>query len=421
MSLLFVLFLLFIFIIYFLLISFHITSIYIFKDQEHQIFIYNYDKEFQSEATYLKKSDTLKPTKETFCFKTFFCSTKLTHNLTILKLLNWKDIRDIEERKRLIKDTAFIDRTEIINFLPNIFDALFAMLNRFVVLCVWGGGWVGGWVGGGIFVFIFYFLHLFFFSCSDSTVLGPLVFDTLVSSIAVIYTKKSTNFRPVMEAYVVNYNFTHLVFDSLLRELEACVAQSVKNLTNTDWIDTKCRATLASIEYIFKFIIRSFILHSKSKDISLGVVEIKSRLASFFTTINDLMSLSILTANETANANINATQHKCLDHFPSILSDLLEIYSQTEVGDITRKFIESAQAPPPSSSSDKRLPCIHDIVKSSIFLFSITRQQVLPVMIGILQVYICICICICIIFIYKYMYIYPPFFSFSCSFLTPIF
>ena len=69
----------------------------------------------------------VRSSKENVSIKTKLVSTKLTQNVDLMKLLNWKSNQHIEDT--LTKIMNLSGTVEIVKFLQDILDALFAMFS----------------------------------------------------------------------------------------------------------------------------------------------------------------------------------------------------------------------------------------------------------------------------------------------------
>ncbi|XP_050437512.1 dedicator of cytokinesis protein 3 isoform X2 [Adelges cooleyi] len=212
------------------------------QDGLHELFIYRCDERTKLRpADYLglaasvhesaKWNSTPEPGsvftrshKEIMTIRTLLCSTKLTQNVDLLSLLQWKEHphRIQEALTRALR----LDGEELVKFLQDILDALFSMFST---------------------------------DDGNSTIHSGLVFHVLVSIFSLLYDSKFEHFKPVMNAYIKEHFAAALVYKGLLSSVQHC-AELVMSTDRQEPIQ-KC---FRSLEYIFKFVIQSRVLFSRA-------------------------------------------------------------------------------------------------------------------------------------------------------------
>ncbi|KAI4824512.1 hypothetical protein KUCAC02_013016 [Chaenocephalus aceratus] len=235
------------------------------SDESHELYVYKCDENatFSNQGLYLSlpccKEDFnscpnlpanlpfQRSPKETFSVSTILCSTKLTQNVDLLALLNWKAhpdrVLDILGRLRQISGE------EIVKFLRDVLDTLFCLLD------------------------------------DNTDKYGPLVFQSLVFIINLLRDSRFYHFRPVMDAYIQNHFAGALAYKELIRCLKWYMDRSAE-VVRQDHIQEAMRA----LEYLFKFIVQSRILYSRA---TCGMEEeqFRASIQELFQSIRFVLSL----------------------------------------------------------------------------------------------------------------------------------
>lgn len=116
-------------------------------DGTHPLVLYRYDSQAAVPSSYFEGPATarsaavdlipaalakvLVPLKDSMTVRSFLCSTKLTQDPTLIKLINWE--RDLSNDPAGLKDTLvklrYSPEFECIKMITHIFDSLFAILS----------------------------------------------------------------------------------------------------------------------------------------------------------------------------------------------------------------------------------------------------------------------------------------------------
>jgi len=268
--------------------------------------------------------------KDTFQISTLVCSTKLTQNVDLLGLLKWKSQK--ENLKKNLRSLMKVDGEEVVKFLPDTLDALFNIMME-----------------------------------NPDCEFDALVFDALVYIIMLVAEKKFYHFHSVLDTYIEDHFFARLAYSKLTKVLVEYLKSEVDD--QRDQVINSLRA----LEYIFKFIIRSRQLFEQTED--KGKEEFEEGIRSVFTTISDMM------AEKDAKSHL-IQQAMALKHIPSVIKQIIKIYSPIELSKLLQSFI---QCIPTERLNRQKIPCMNDIVKSEVFIIPECRTILLAEIAGSLQ------------------------------------
>uniref|UniRef100_A0A3P8SNF6 Dedicator of cytokinesis 3 n=1 Tax=Amphiprion percula TaxID=161767 RepID=A0A3P8SNF6_AMPPE len=312
------------------------------SDESHELYVYKCDENatFSNQGLYLSlpccKEDFNScpnlPTnlpfqrspKETFWVSTILCSTKLTQNVDLLALLNWKAhpdrVLDILGRLRQINGE------EIVKFLRDVLDTLFCLLD------------------------------------DNTDKYGPLVFQSLVFIINLLRDSRFYHFRPVMDSYIQNHFAGALAYKELIRCLKWYMDRSAE-VVRQDHIQEAMRA----LEYLFKFIVQSRILYSRA---TCGMEEeqFRASIQELFQSIRFVLSL-----DSRSSENLVFTQAALLNSFPDIFDELLQMFTVQEVAEYVRGTLGSMPSTVDIGQSMDvvKLQSIARTVESRLFFFPV--------------------------------------------------
>uniref|UniRef100_A0A3Q2XU00 Dedicator of cytokinesis 3 n=1 Tax=Hippocampus comes TaxID=109280 RepID=A0A3Q2XU00_HIPCM len=320
------------------------------SDESHELYVYKCDESatFSNQGLYLSlpccKEDFnscpnlpanlpfQRSPKETFWVSTILCSTKLTQNVDLLALLNWKThpdrVLDILGRLRQISGE------ELVKFLRDLLDTLFCLLD------------------------------------DNTDKYGPLVFQSLVFIINLLRDSRFYHFRPVMDSYIQNHFAGALAYKELIRCLKWYMDRSAE-VVRQDHIQEAMRA----LEYLFKFIVQSRILYARA---TCGMEEeqFRASIQELFQSIRFVLSL-----DSRSSENLVFTQAALLNSFPDIFDELLQMFTVQEVAEYVRGTLGSMPSTVDIGQSMDvvKLQSIARTVESRLFFFPESRSILLPV------------------------------------------
>ncbi|XP_060011672.1 dedicator of cytokinesis protein 5-like isoform X3 [Lagenorhynchus albirostris] len=287
------------------------------------------EKELQASKTPGNFTPNKDSTKDSFQIATLICSTKLTQNVDLLGLLNWRS--NPQNIKHNLKKLMEVDGGEIVKFLQDTLDALFNIMMEM----------------------------------SDDEAYDFLVFDALVFIISLIGDIKFQHFNPVLETYIYKHFSATLAYVKLSKVLNFYVANA------DDSSKTELRfAALKALKYLFRFIIQSRVLYLRFYGQSEDGDEFSNSIRQLFLAFNMLMDRPLEEAVKIKGA--------ALKYLPSIINDVKLVFDPVELSVLFCKFIQSI---PDNQLVRQKLNCMTKIVESNLFRQSECRDVLLPLLI----------------------------------------
>ncbi|XP_078522728.1 dedicator of cytokinesis protein 5 [Lissotriton helveticus] len=274
-------------------------------------------------------SASLVSTKDSFLIYTLTCSTKLTQNVDLLGLLNWRsNSQNITHNLRKLMD---VDGGEIVKFLQDTLDALFNIMMEM----------------------------------SGNETYDFLVFDALVFIISLIGDIKFQHFNPVLETYINKHFSATLAYIKLTKVLNSYVGNA-EDSTQSDLLF----ASLKALKYLFRFIVQSRILYLRFYGKSEDGDEFNNAIRKLFLSFNVLMDRPLEEAVKIKGA--------ALKYLPNIINDVKLVFDPVELSILFSKFIQSI---PDNQLVHQKLTCMTKIVESELFRQSECRDALLPLLI----------------------------------------
>ncbi|XP_026884955.2 dedicator of cytokinesis protein 5 isoform X1 [Electrophorus electricus] len=317
------------------------------RDGRHDLVVYKVDvKKAEDAKTYLTlpgswaeveeyerqsgkpiHHSTLIPiTKDSFQISTLTCSTKLTQNVDLLGLLNWRS--NPEKLEENLQRLMEVEGGEIVKFLQDTLDALFNIMME----------------------------------TSEKDTYDTLVFNALVFVISLIGDVKFQHFNPVLEAYINKHFSATLAYMKLTKVLNYYISHAEDPVHSE-----RLYAALKAFKYLFRFIAQSRILYFRFYGSSEDGDDFFDSIRTLFLSVNTLMDRPLDEAVKIKGA--------ILKYIPAILNDIQQVFDPVELSVLVAKFIESI---PDTQLVRQKLGCMVKIVEGDLFKLPDCRDVLLP-------------------------------------------
>lgn len=297
-------------------------------------------------------------TKDSFVISTIICSTKLTQNVDLLKFLKLRSdlTKDLDEIKSRLAKLEDVEGEEKVKFLQDVLDTLFA-------------------------VFIEY----------DNENIHFLVFTSLVNIICLISDPKYQQFRQVLDSYI-EYNFSFpsaymKIISALQSHIEGLINQCDSHSNRTNQRNSLCQLiqdepslkVMQSLEYLFKFIVRSRKLNSLLHGSRVGGrTTFEKSMKNLLESFRQFIAID--------QGDIIKVQAKCLKSFPLAIKDILEVFDATDLCNYLTFFIAHS---PLEKLRIQKILYISDIIHiDCLFRRRDCRSILLPVTLSYLSSFI---------------------------------
>ncbi|XP_071338354.1 dedicator of cytokinesis protein 5 isoform X2 [Trachinotus anak] len=317
------------------------------KDGRHELIVYKVDvKKAEDAKVYLtlpatwdeveeKEKQTGKQfhhsgvipvTKDSFQIATLTCSTKLTQNVDLLGLLNWRS--NTEDLEQTLQRLMEVEGGEIVKFLQDTLDALFNIMME----------------------------------TSEKETYDTLVFNALVFIITLIGDIKFQHFNPVLETYINKHFSATLAYMKLTRVLNYYVGHAEEPI-----LTERLYVALKALKYLFRFIVQSRVLYLRFYGNSEDGDAFFNSIRTLFLSFNTLMDRPLDEGVKIKGA--------ILKYLPSIINDIQTVFDPVELSVLLAKFIESI---PDSQLVRQKLGCMCKMVESDLFKQPDCRDVLLP-------------------------------------------
>ena len=288
------------------------------------------------------------PGPDSLIIRSFLCSTKITQNPELLGLLNWEQLADKAELATILSKFTFVGEVEIVKFLRDIFDSLFAVLVSKV---------------------------------NESGEMDDLIFNALVTVLGIVQDRRFTNFQPVLDVYIDQHFTCAQAASRIIRSMNRLLADPTGSASASP-----LRNTLKVWHYVFRFIIRARELQ-RVKEASVGggatsehfEQMFKKELQGHLHEVNKLMAT-------TRPESIIGTQTLAIQHFASILSDLAKVFSTVELVSVATHF-SNAMPVPKGKLIVWKLIMYLQIVKGFLFENNHSRSLLVEAVVGWIKPY----------------------------------
>ncbi|CAL8347289.1 unnamed protein product [Lota lota] len=306
------------------------------RDGRHDLIVYKIDvKKAEDAKTFLalpgtwaevleKEKQTGKPfhhaglipvTKDTFQISTLTCSTKLTQNVDLLGLLNWRS--HPENLEQNLQRLMEVEGGEIVKFLQDTLDAVFSIMM----------------------------------DTSEKETYDMPVFNALVFIISLIGDIKFQHFNPVLETYINKHFSATLAYMKLTKVLNYYVGHAEEPA-----LAERLYSALKSLKYLFRFIVQSRVLYLRFYGNSEDGDAFFNSIRTLFLSFNTLMDRPLDEGVKIKGA--------ILKYLPSIINDTQTVFDPVELSVLLTKFIGSI---PEAQLVRQKLGCMCKMVESDLF------------------------------------------------------
>ncbi|XP_019859385.1 PREDICTED: dedicator of cytokinesis protein 1 isoform X1 [Amphimedon queenslandica] len=276
-------------------------------DGQHELYVYNYKDLAKHPHRLAKLSDVATGSlscpqeflhlRDSFSVITHICSTKLTQNADLHRLLHWHAYQD--RLPEILKSIENVGGNEIVKFLVDTFNALFAIIEE------------------------------------KGEKYGDPVFEALILIIGLLVVEKYENFRPVLDSYCEKHFNVTSIHTFLVKKMKYIFEQVMLMDNSKRKVEIQIiNKTMKAAEFLFKFIMRSRYLYDQTTH-GKGNEQFMHSLIELLRVTCNMM------AKECPEGELVApkAQAQAMQFFPQIFDLLLEVISVKALGQIVADFL----------------------------------------------------------------------------------
>jgi dedicator of cytokinesis protein 3 len=279
------------------------------QDSSHSLSLYQYDEYTSSiisgRGAYLglpwaamRRDDPNVGPMATLSVATYLCSTKYSQDPTLLGLLKWST-QPAGTLPGLLRRFQFVPEIEVVKLLPEVFDALFEVLNE----------------------------------CAGSEEYENLVFNDLVFVLGIVYDRRF-KLAPLVDQYAES----RMKYPSTATCLVRTFIRLLSTPTDTE-TSKRLRATFKVTAHLFRFISCAW-QQQERLDREGTTPRIERRKSAFIKDIHDIFeSLESLMKNP--NPILIGTKTLIVQHFHSWLPELTPFMGPHDILDTAIGFVDS--------------------------------------------------------------------------------
>ncbi|XP_033744691.1 dedicator of cytokinesis protein 4-like isoform X3 [Pecten maximus] len=272
-----------------------------------------------------------KSAREKLTVKTQLCSTKYTQTSDLLGLLQWKLPENQRRLPTILDQFSHIEGVEIMKFLPDVLDSLFAIMTD---------------------------------GCANEDTNTSKVFQVLVYVLHLLKDSRFVTFLPVLENYLTDQFSSPVVHRDMLK----CFAEGIHSYC--DGGNFSVSLCLKVLEQILRFVVRS-----RELQLSLGSgneMDFKKNLQDLFTKMGELVSRN--------NDRTKISQMALLSNLHCVYRPLRTVLTLREMAELIVMVITRMPKSKelPEDVQRNKLEFIQETVNSELFQADESRSIILP-------------------------------------------
>lgn len=314
------------------------------EDGLHELFVYKYKETARGAYKFttlpwindpavpqIVSPDLLCP-RDSLHIRTQICSTKLTQNVDLHRLLHWR--HNCERLPSILTAVTKVPGDEIVKFLADTFNALFDIMEEM------------------------------------AEAVGDLVFEALVFIIGLLAVEKYENFRPVLDTYCDKLFHAATVHTHLVAKMKNVFEQVMLVDGTRRMRGDIIQKTFKAAEFLVKFIMKSRALYDQGTH-GKGSEQFLRSVHDLLTTICAMMKLECK-ENELIAPRAQA---QSLQFFPQTFDLFLGIMSVKQLGGIVAEFLNNLRE---TKLKIYKAVFVSAVISSELFKHKESRVLIVP-------------------------------------------